>query len=118
LYLQSQHLENLTLTGTDNVNAVGNGLDNILTGNSGNNSLNGGAGADIFRFLNNSGADTIQGFQNGLDRFDFASHTLVNSMANVTISTAGADALVTFAGGQFTVQGAAGLIEASDFVFA
>ncbi|MBC7285839.1 MAG: alkaline metalloproteinase, partial [Hoeflea sp.] len=98
--------------------AVGNGLDNILTGNSGNNSLNGGAGSDTFRFLNNSGADTIQGFENGSDRFDFASHTLVNSIANLTISTSGADALVTFAGGQFTVLGAAGLIEASDFVFA
>ncbi|MBC7281297.1 hypothetical protein [Hoeflea sp.] len=118
LYLQSQHIENLTLTGASNINAVGNALDNIITGNSGNNLLNGGAGADTFRFFNNSDNDTIQAFQNGLDRFDFASHTLVNSMADLAISTVGSDALVTFAGGQFTALGAAGLIEASDFVFA
>lgn len=35
------------------------------------------------------------------------------------ISTTGADALITFTGGgQVIVQGAAGLFEASDFVFA
>lgn len=39
-------LENLTLTGTANINATGNGLANILTGNGGNNILNGVAGAD------------------------------------------------------------------------
>ncbi|EJN20488.1 M10 family metallopeptidase, partial [Pseudomonas sp. GM80] len=40
------NVENLTLTGTDNINAVGNNLNNILIGNSGNNSLSGGAGLD------------------------------------------------------------------------
>jgi trimeric autotransporter adhesin len=39
-------IENLTLTGSGNVDGTGNGLNNTLTGNSGNNSLNGGAGAD------------------------------------------------------------------------
>ena len=39
-------IENITLTGTANINATGNALANILTGNSGNNALNGGAGAD------------------------------------------------------------------------
>src|SRR6185437_51001 len=39
-------LENLTLTGTGAINAVGNALDNVLTGNSGANVLVGGAGAD------------------------------------------------------------------------
>ena len=38
--------ENLTLTGTGAINAVGNALDNVLTGNSGANVLVGGAGAD------------------------------------------------------------------------
>ncbi|EJN02464.1 calcium-binding protein [Phyllobacterium sp. YR531] len=39
-------VENLTLTGSGNINASGNALANVLIGNSGNNSLNGGAGAD------------------------------------------------------------------------
>ncbi|ESQ87174.1 hypothetical protein ABAC460_20600 [Asticcacaulis sp. AC460] len=38
--------ENLTLTGTANLNATGNGLNNVLIGNSGNNLLDGGAGND------------------------------------------------------------------------
>ena len=41
------NLENLVLTGTDDLKGIGNSLDNILIGNSGNNSLEGGAGNDI-----------------------------------------------------------------------
>ncbi|WP_249484919.1 hypothetical protein [Pseudomonas sp. HS6] len=40
------NLENLFLTGSDNLNGVGNGLNNYLVGNSGNNVLSGGAGDD------------------------------------------------------------------------
>ncbi len=42
----SQNIENLTLTGTSNINGTGNTLDNVLTGNSGNNVLSGGDGND------------------------------------------------------------------------
>src|SRR6185312_1228018 len=42
-------IENLTLTGTGNINATGNGSNNVLVGNTGNNSLDGGAGADIMQ---------------------------------------------------------------------
>ena len=44
--LAGQFIETLTLTGTANINATGNGQANILNGNAGNNVLNGGAGAD------------------------------------------------------------------------
>jgi Ca2+-binding RTX toxin-like protein len=40
------NLENLTLTGTSDIYAAGNALNNVLIGNDGNNELNGGAGID------------------------------------------------------------------------
>ena len=39
-------IENITLLGSDNVNAFGDAAANVLTGNSGNNVLEGGTGAD------------------------------------------------------------------------
>ncbi|WP_333703316.1 calcium-binding protein [Sphingobium yanoikuyae] len=45
-YTLSSHVEALTLSGRANIDAIGNGLDNVLTGNVGNNRLRGGAGAD------------------------------------------------------------------------
>ncbi|MGE8189998.1 M10 family metallopeptidase C-terminal domain-containing protein, partial [Pseudomonas sp. NPDC086278] len=42
----SANLENLTLTGSANIDAIGNTQNNVLTGNAGNNTLNGMAGAD------------------------------------------------------------------------
>lgn len=57
--LGATNIENLTLTGTGNINGTGNALDNIITGNSGNNVLNGGAGNDT---LNGGlGLDTMIG---------------------------------------------------------
>lgn len=40
------NVENITLTGTANINATGNTQANVLNGNSGNNELDGGAGID------------------------------------------------------------------------
>jgi Ca2+-binding RTX toxin-like protein len=45
-YILSDNVENLTLTGTANIDGSGNTLDNMIVGNSGNNVLDGGAGAD------------------------------------------------------------------------
>ncbi|MFJ5488289.1 hypothetical protein ACIKTA_12040 [Hansschlegelia beijingensis] len=44
--LEGQHIENLVLTGSANIDGVGNELANVLTSNSGDNQLDGGAGAD------------------------------------------------------------------------
>ena len=49
-------IEVIALTGTANIDAVGNGLDNVLIGNDGNNKLNGGLGAD--RMQGGQGHDT------------------------------------------------------------
>jgi Ca2+-binding RTX toxin-like protein len=53
------NFENLTLTGSANINGIGNDVANTLTGNSGNNTLNGGGGNDTL--LGGSGNDTLDG---------------------------------------------------------
>ena len=53
------NLENLTLSGTNNLSGTGNGLENIITGNSGNNILDGGSGNDTL--IGGSGDDTLIG---------------------------------------------------------
>ncbi|KQT53562.1 hypothetical protein ASG52_05450 [Methylobacterium sp. Leaf456] len=54
--LGGSELENLTLTGTANINGTGNSIANVLTGNAGANILNGLGGAD--RMIGGSGSDT------------------------------------------------------------
>jgi serralysin len=85
-YNQGYGIENLTLTGFGNINATGNGKNNILTGNSGSNVLNGGAGNDTLNgsagndiliggagndiLIGGAGNDTLTG-GDGADKFRF-----------------------------------------------
>ncbi|WP_095090704.1 beta strand repeat-containing protein [Mesorhizobium sophorae] len=57
--LSGQELENLTLTGTGDINGTGNSIDNVITGNSGFNTLIGLGGNDTLD--GKEGADTMQG---------------------------------------------------------
>jgi Ca2+-binding RTX toxin-like protein len=55
-YTLGQNLENLTLTGEDNLSGVGNSLGNLIIGNAGDNLLDGGTGPDTL--LGGDGNDT------------------------------------------------------------
>ena len=67
-YALPDNVENLTLTGSDNINGTGNSLDNIIIGNDGanvisggvgNDTLYGGSGNDKYLFELNDGVDSI-----------------------------------------------------------
>ncbi|WP_447794270.1 M10 family metallopeptidase C-terminal domain-containing protein [Pseudomonas farris] len=77
------NLENLVLTGSDNLNATGNTLNNVLTGNTGNNTLSGGAGDDTLD--GGVGADTLIG-GDGVDTYyvDNVSDVVTETDASLT----------------------------------
>lgn len=58
-YILGNYLNDLTLTGTSNINGTGNEVDNIIIGNSANNILQGGSGNDTL--YGNSGNDFLTG---------------------------------------------------------
>ena len=108
-------VENLTLTGTPNLNGTGNNGDNILTGNDGDNSLtggkghdtlSGGLGADSFVFGLSSGADTITDFSASQgDTIDVSAYTH-GTPHSAYIFQAGLDTTIDLGGGNvITVTG-------------
>ncbi|MEQ1809225.1 MAG: M10 family metallopeptidase C-terminal domain-containing protein [Terricaulis sp.] len=97
----------------------GEGGDDFIIGGAGGDVLIGGGGSDDFVFASGWGSDLVTDFQNGLDQFDMTAlaGSGVTSIANLTITTQGADALISWNGNSILVQNAAGQIDASDFIF-
>lgn len=82
----ANHIENLTLTGTNPINGTGNSLNNTLKGNSSDNQLTGLDGND--KLDGGLGNDTLDGGK-GND-----SYTL-NAVRDVVIDSAGIDSVTT-----------------------
>lgn len=58
-YVLPEHIDNITLTGSDNLTATGNELNNVITGNAGNDTLIANGGDDIL--ISGTGIDTLIG---------------------------------------------------------
>lgn len=77
-YTLGDNVENLTLTGTSNINGTGNTLNNFITGNSGNNTLYGGYGSDTLS--GGDGDDHIDG--GGASFYDTSNDSLSGGNGN------------------------------------
>lgn len=130
-YVLTDFVENLTLTGKNDINATGNALDNTLTGNKGENALaggvgtdvlTGGEGADTFVFAIGDGNDTITDFTSAQhDRIDVSGWTGIVDLASIQANATAVDGdVVITVGGDILViaDHLIGDLSAADFIFA
>jgi Ca2+-binding RTX toxin-like protein len=106
-YTLSANVENLTLIGSDAVNATGNSLSNILVGNAANNTLDGKAGDDVITGY--GGGDILIG--------GFGNDSLsVEGEGNVLTGGAGVDTF-TFRDINFTANNRITDFELGDLIY-
>ena len=98
-YTLAPNVEKLTLTGSSDINGTGNELDNIITGNSGINTLDGGGGRDTALYTTPLAFGAV--VANGTGGWTVAGDTL----SNIEI--------VQHAGGRYLLVGNGGFIDAA-----
>ncbi len=109
----TNNVENLSLTGTENLMGSGNALNNVISGNAGKNLLQGGAGDDIL--VGNKGDDNLDGgigndayiynLGDGLDRIaDIAGSDVVRFGEGLTLDKLALRTVATAAGIQAQIR--------------
>ncbi|OYT88680.1 MAG: hypothetical protein CFE43_21255, partial [Burkholderiales bacterium PBB3] len=115
-YTLAGNVENLTLTGSAAINGTGNTLDNVLKGNSGINTLTGGAGNDTY-YVDNASDVTTEASSAGTDLVVASLNwTLASNLENLTLAGAAningtgntAANVITGNAGNNTLDGGAG----------
>jgi len=95
-YALLTHVENLVLTGSTNIDATGNWLSNSLTGNAGDNVLDGGTSADTMSgeagndtyYVDNAGDVVTEWWNRGVDTVHASvSHVLAANVENLVLAT-------------------------------
>jgi Ca2+-binding RTX toxin-like protein len=116
------NVENLTLTGSDDITGTGNTLGNLILGNAGKNTLSGGDGNDTLQDLAANGGDsndTLQGGKgddvlqddmgdNSLDGGDGNDVLQTTGTGNDTLLGGNGDDVLQDSGGTNTLDGGAG----------
>ena len=77
-YSLPANVENLVLSGSKSLSGFGNALANVITGNAGNNRIDGAGGVDTASYANATGPVVVDLTLTGAQATGFGSDTLVN----------------------------------------